>query len=168
MTTAVLRVKKQLRIAAACVDGGPEYPRLHKNSQGNVPIDHSHIDRARRTVHTLRGACRCSNIQTVNALAVNHRGSETLISTAFDAGLGQCLIGQCVHCPVAHCMKGALQKKFGPPSTTPINLLLCRKPQVRVMLGKSSACRWVAVSGRCAALRRLGFDAVLDTNLQPT
>lgn len=56
-----------------------------------LPIDRSSVAIVRDPNKCiLCGRCIevCSRVQTVNALAINHRGFDTVITTAFDAGLG--------------------------------------------------------------------------------
>ncbi|MFA5615390.1 MAG: NADH-dependent [FeFe] hydrogenase, group A6 [Syntrophorhabdaceae bacterium] len=147
----------------------------YKNeSREMLPIDHSSISIVRDPNKCiLCGRCLqvCSNIQTVNALAVNHRGSETLISTAFDAGLGNSVCincGQCVvHCPVGALYERSATEEVWAALHDPDKFVVVQEaPAVRVMLGEEFGMPVGSlVSGKMhAALRRLGFDAVLDTN----
>lgn len=147
----------------------------YKNeSRKKHPIDHSSVSIVRDPNKCiLCGRCLqvCSQVQTVNALAVNHRGSETLISTAFDAGLGNSVCincGQCVvHCPVGALYERSATEEVWEALHDPDKFVVVQEaPAVRVMLGEEFGMPvGTLVSGKMhAALRRLGFDAVLDTN----
>jgi NADH-quinone oxidoreductase subunit G len=113
----------------------------------------------------------CSGVQTVNALAVNHRGFNTWISTAFDAGLGNSVCincGQCVvHCPVGALYENSSTEKVWEAIHDPDKFVVVQEaPAVRAMLGEEFGMPpgSLVTSKMYAALRRLGFDAVLDTN----
>lgn len=147
----------------------------YKNeSRKKHPIDHSSVAIVRDPNKCiLCGRCLtvCSQVQTVNALAVNHRGSETLISTAFDAGLGNSVCincGQCVvHCPVGALYERSATEEVWEALHDPDKFVVVQEaPAVRVMLGEEFGMPvGTLVSGKMhAALRRMGFDAVLDTN----
>ncbi len=147
----------------------------YKNeSRKKLPIDNSSVAIVRDPNKCiLCGRCLqvCSNVQTVNALAVNHRGSDTVISTAFDAGLGNSVCincGQCVvHCPVGALYERSATEEVWAALHDPDKFVVVQEaPAVRVMLGEEFDMPVGSlVSGKMhAALRRLGFDAVLDTN----
>ncbi len=139
-----------------------------------LPIDHSSVAIVRDPNKCiLCGRCLevCNNVQTVHALAVNHRGSDTLISTAFDAGLGNSVCincGQCVvHCPVGALYERSATEEVWEALHDPDKFVVVQEaPAVRVMLGEEFGMPVGSlVSGKMhAALRRIGFDAVLDTN----
>ncbi|MEN6616544.1 MAG: [Fe-Fe] hydrogenase large subunit C-terminal domain-containing protein, partial [Syntrophorhabdus sp.] len=139
-----------------------------------LPIDHSSVSIVRDPNKCiLCGRCLqvCADVQTVHALAVNHRGSETLITTAFDAGLGNSVCINCGQC-VVHCPVGALYERSSTEEVwealhDPDKFVVVQEaPAVRVMLGEEFGMPVGSlVSGKMhAGLRRLGFDAVLDTN----
>ncbi|MHB8110539.1 MAG: NADH-dependent [FeFe] hydrogenase, group A6 [Syntrophorhabdaceae bacterium] len=139
-----------------------------------LPIDHSSVSIVRDPNKCiLCGRCMqvCTDIQTVNALAVNNRGSETLITTAFDGGLGNSVCincGQCVvHCPVGALYERSATEEVWAAIHDPDKFVVVQEaPAVRVMLGEEFGMPVGSlVSGKMhAGLRRLGFDAVLDTN----
>jgi len=147
-----------------------EYAKLEEK----MPIDRTSVSIVRDPNKCiLCGRCTqvCSNIQTVNALAVNHRGADTFLSTAFDAGLGNSVCincGQCVvHCPVGALYENSQVEKVWEALHDPDKFVVVQEaPAVRVMLGEEfGMAPGSLVSGKMhAALRRLNFDAVLDTN----
>ncbi len=147
-----------------------DYPMLEEK----IPIDRSSVSIVRDPNKCiLCGRCTqvCSNIQTVNALAVNNRGVDTVITTAFDAGLGNSVCincGQCVvHCPVGALYENSQVEAVWEAIHDPDKFVVVQEaPAVRVMLGEEFGMPpGTLVSGKMhAALRRLNFDAVLDTN----
>ncbi|HPU29257.1 MAG TPA: NADH-dependent [FeFe] hydrogenase, group A6 [Syntrophorhabdaceae bacterium] len=113
----------------------------------------------------------CSDIQTVNALALSQRGSETIITDAFDVGLGNSVCvncGQCtVFCPVgALYEKSDIDKVWDAINDKDKHVVVQEAPAVRAMLGEEFGMEpgSLVVGKMYAALRRLGFDAVFDTN----
>ncbi|HOW54621.1 MAG TPA: NADH-dependent [FeFe] hydrogenase, group A6 [Syntrophorhabdaceae bacterium] len=147
-----------------------DYPKFEEK----LPIDHTSVSIVRDPNKCiLCGRCIqvCSKVQTVNALAVNHRGCDTLITTAFDAGLGNSVCincGQCVvHCPVGALYERSAAEEVWEAIHDPDKFVVVQEaPAVRVMLGEEFGMPTGSlVSGKMhAALRRLGFDAVLETN----
>ncbi len=113
----------------------------------------------------------CSNIQTVDALAIENRGYDTLITTAFGAGLGNSVCvncGQCtVYCPVGALYENSQVEAVWEALHDPEKFVVVQEaPAVRATLGEEFGMTpGTLVSGKMhAALRRLNFDAVLDTN----
>jgi NADH-quinone oxidoreductase subunit G len=113
----------------------------------------------------------CTEIQTVNVLALDNRGCYTTITDAFDAGLGNsaCVnCGQCtVYCPVgALYEKSYVDKVWEAINDTGKHVVVQEAPAVRAMLGEEFGMEpGTLVSGKMhAALRRMKFDAVFDTN----
>lgn len=147
-----------------------EYHKLEER----LPIDRSSVSIVRDPNKcVLCGRCVkvCSDVQTVNALAVNNRGFDTVISTAFDAGLGNSVCincGQCVvHCPVGALYENSQVDKVWEALNDPDKFVIVQEaPAVRAMLGEEFGMpAGSLVTGKMhAALRRLNFNAVLDTN----
>jgi len=113
----------------------------------------------------------CTEIQTVNALALDNRGFETAITDAFNAGLGNSVCVNCGQCTV-YCPVGALYEKSYVDKVWEVindpgkHVVVQEAPAVRAMLGEEFGMEPGAlVSGKMhAALRRMKFDAVFDTN----
>jgi NADH-quinone oxidoreductase subunit G len=145
-----------------------------RKSEEKLPVDTSSVSIVRDPNKCiLCGRCIqvCDNIQSVHALAVNHRGCDTVITTAFDAGLGNSVCincGQCVvHCPVGALYENSHIEKVWDAIHDPDRFVVVQEaPAVRVMLGEEFGMKpGTLVTGKMyAALRRIGFDAVLDTN----
>lgn len=113
----------------------------------------------------------CNQIQSVGALSAINRGFPAVVSPAFESDLGEtsCVnCGQCVQvCPV-----GALtlvdnvsdvMKALADPTKT---VVVQTAPAVRVALGEEFGMEpGTSVTGKmAAALRRIGFDYVFDTD----
>jgi NADH-quinone oxidoreductase subunit G len=147
-----------------------QYPKFAEK----LPIDLTSVSIVRDPNKCiLCGRCIqvCSGVQTVNALAVNNRGYDTWITTAFDAGLGNSVCincGQCVvHCPVGALYENSSVEQVWEAIHDPEKFVVVQEaPAVRAMLGEEfDMPAGSLVTGKMyAALRRLGFDAVLDTN----
>lgn len=113
----------------------------------------------------------CAEVQTVFALTLDGRGFDTTITTSFDRGMAcsPCVnCGQCtVYCPV-----GALREHTHIDQVWDVLLdpekyvIVQEAPAVRATLGEEFGMNpeEVTVGKMYAALRRLGFDRVFDTN----
>jgi NADH-quinone oxidoreductase subunit G len=113
----------------------------------------------------------CSEIQTVNALTLNQRGFDTTIATAFNEGMGNsaCVnCGQCtVYCPVGALYEASHIEGVWKALTDPDKHVVVQEaPAIRAQLGEEFGMpAGTLVSGKLhAALRRMKFDAVFDTN----
>ena len=113
----------------------------------------------------------CQNVQNVWALSYLHRGFVTKITGANDTKLGDSPCIKCGQC-AAHCPTGAIVDY---DNTSKVEALLNNKdyvtvvqiaPAVRVALGEEFGFEFGAnLTGKIyAALRRLGFAKVFDTN----
>ena len=113
----------------------------------------------------------CSTIQTVNALTESGRGSKVFITTAFDEGMGNSVCvncGQCtVFCPVgALTEKSEIDKVWDALLDSSKHVVVQEAPAVRVALAEEFGMeKGLATPGKMyAALRRLGFNKIFDTN----
>ncbi len=114
----------------------------------------------------------CQNIQNVWALSFLNRGVDTYISPAGGVKLADSPCIKCGQC-VAHCPTGALSEYDQTKEVW--NALLDKKkhtvvqiaPSIRVAIGEAFgyAPGELLVGKLYAALRRLGFDKVFDTNI---
>ncbi|OPY71085.1 MAG: NADP-reducing hydrogenase subunit HndC [Syntrophorhabdaceae bacterium PtaU1.Bin034] len=113
----------------------------------------------------------CSEIQTVNALTLDKRGFESSISTVMNEGLGNSACVNCGQCTV-FCPVGALYEKshvdevWKALSDPDKHVVVQEAPAIRAQLGEEFGMEpGTIVSGKLhAALRRMKFDAVFDTN----
>ncbi len=113
----------------------------------------------------------CKNIQTVGAIDVAYRGMNSKVTPAFNKPLSEsnCVnCGQCVAvCPVgALTIKYDMDKVWDALQNPDIHVVVQTAPAVRAALGEEFGLPiGEAVTGKMvAALKRLGFDRVLDTN----
>jgi NADP-reducing hydrogenase subunit HndD len=127
--------------------------------------DDSRCIRCQRCVRT------CTELQSVGALSVAHKGAEMKISTFFDRDIREVVCTNCGQC-VIHCPTGALVEKtyiervwdaIADPNK---HVVVQTAPAVRIGLGEELELEaGNRVTGKMvSALKRLGFDSVLDTD----
>ena len=113
----------------------------------------------------------CANVQKIGVIGTVGRGFNTVIEPAFDLKLGEVGCINCGQCIMA-CPVGALHEKdntqdvwnaLGDPTK---HVVVQPAPAVRVALGEEfDMPMGTRVTGKlAAALRRLGFDKVFDTD----
>ncbi len=113
----------------------------------------------------------CDKIQGVGVIGANERGFKTNLSSAFEMGLGETSCVSCGQC-IAVCPTGAISEKdntnevFAAIADPEKVVLVQTAPAVRAGLGEAFGYPiGTNVEGKMvAALRRLGFDKVFDTN----
>ena len=127
--------------------------------------DNSKCIRCQRCVRT------CAEIQGVNALTVAYKGDEMKIATFFEKTMNDVVCTTCGQC-INHCPTGALVEKnyieevWEAISDPNRHVVIQTAPAVRVGLGEElGLSTGTRVTGKMvAALKRLGFDSVLDTD----
>lgn len=113
----------------------------------------------------------CDKVQGIGVIGANQRGFNTSIGSPFEMGLGDTSCVSCGQC-IAVCPTGALQEKtqvddvlaaIADPSK---HVIVQTAPAVRAGLGEEFGYPiGTNVEGKmAAALRRIGFDKVFDTN----
>jgi len=118
-----------------------------------------------------RCTATCDKVQGVGVIGANERGYNTHISSAFEMGLGETSCVSCGQC-IAVCPTGALQEKdntkqvFDAIADPDKYVVVQTAPSVRAALGEEFGFPiGTNVEGKmAAALRRLGFDKVFDTD----
>ncbi len=134
-------------------------------SSFSLQYDPSKCVRCQRCVRT------CAEIQGVNAISPAYKGKDMMITTFMEKNFAEVVCTNCGQC-VVHCPTGALtEKKYFDEIWKAIEdpdkfVIVNTAPSVRVALGEPFGLEpGTIVTGQmAAALRRLGFDAVLDTN----
>lgn len=121
----------------------------------------------------LCGRCvgACGTVQTVGAINFARRGFDTVISTAFGCSLAESTCVNCGQCIMA-CPVGALSEHesinevWNDLAEPGKYVVVQTAPAVRVALGEEFGMpAGTRVTGKmAAALRKLGFDKVFDSN----
>ncbi len=140
----------------------------------NLPLDNfspSIVRDPNKCVLCRRCVSMCKNVQQVAVIDTNERGFNTIVSSAFNKTLNEVpctMCGQCINvCPV-----GALREKddtdkvWDALADKDLHVIVQTAPAVRVALGEEFGMPIGSrvTSNMIAALRRLGFDKVFDTD----
>jgi iron-only hydrogenase group A len=139
-----------------------------------VPLDSSTPALVRdmnKCVLCRRCVAVCQDVQGVGSLAPRARGFDTVIGTGSGDELAEAVCVQCGQCS-AVCPVGAIFEK---DAIEPVwaalddptkHVVVQTAPAIRAALGECFGCKpGTVVTGKMvAALRRLGFDRVFDTN----
>ncbi len=155
-------------------DYGVEDASVYDGIKNEYEIDNSaaHMYRDNnKCILCRRCVAVCSKTQGIGVIGANERGFKTYIGSAFDMGLGETSCVSCGQC-IAVCPVGAISEKdytkpvleaIADPSKT---VLVQTAPAVRAGLGECFGLPiGTNVEGKMvAALRRLGFDKVFDTD----
>lgn len=155
-------------------DYGVEDASVYDGAKNEYEIDDSaaHMYRDNnKCILCRRCVAVCSKTQGIGVIGANERGFKTFIGSAFDMGLGETSCVSCGQC-IAVCPVGAISEKdytkpvleaIADPTKT---VLVQTAPAVRAGLGECFGLPiGTNVEGKMvAALRRLGFDKVFDTD----
>ncbi len=127
--------------------------------------DDSKCIRCQRCVRT------CAELQGVNALTMAYKGEHAKITTFFEKAMNDVVCTNCGQC-INHCPTGALVEKnyieevWQAIADKSKHVVIQTAPAVRVGLGEEMGLEpGMRVTGKMvASLKRLGFDAVMDTD----
>lgn len=140
----------------------------------NYTIDHyspSIIKDDSKCIRCQRCVRTCEEIQGVNALTVAYKGDRMKISTFFEKPMNDVICTNCGQC-INHCPTGALVERnyieevWDAIADKSSHVIVQTAPAVRVGLGEELGFpHGTRVTGKMvSALKRLGFDAVMDTD----
>ncbi len=157
-----------------CKDLGVADEGYFDGEKTPTEIDYSAVHMIRdnsKCILCRRCTAVCEKVQAVGVIGANHRGFATSIGSAFEMGLGDTSCVSCGQC-IAVCPTGALtEKDYTNEVLTAIadptkHVVVQTAPAVRAALGEEFGYPiGTDVEGKmAAALRRLGFDKVFDTN----
>jgi NADH-quinone oxidoreductase subunit G len=113
----------------------------------------------------------CNDVQTVYALTFADRGFESHVDTAFAGGMANSPCVNCGQCTV-YCPTGALRERSDIDGVWAAildpdkHVIVQEAPAIRVSLAEEFGMELgtLTVKKMYAALRKIGFDAVMDTN----
>ncbi len=155
-------------------DLGVDDECLYDGEKNEYEIDYSaaHMYRDNnKCILCRRCSAVCEKVQGIGVIGANERGFKTVIQSAFDMGLGETSCVSCGQC-IAVCPVGAISEKdntkevFEAIADPEKHVVVQAAPAVRAALGEAFGMPiGTDVEGKmAAALRRLGFDKVFDTN----
>ncbi len=149
-------------------------PDALPNIMPKTPIDDSSLSIIRDVTKCIAcGRCVtvCNEVQTVYALTFSDRGIHSHIDTAFSNGMANSPCVNCGQCTV-YCPTGALRERndldvvweaiLDPTK----HVVVQEAPAIRVSLAEEFGMELGTVTAKkmYAALRKIGFDAIMDTN----
>ena len=161
-------------LQALCNDLGIEVEDAYDGEKTRYALDTSATHMVRdnnKCILCRRCVAVCEKVQGVGVIGANERGFKTEISSAFGLGLGDTACVSCGQC-IAVCPTGALYEKDSIDTVLEAiadpekHVVVQTAPAVRAALGEEFGYPMgTPVEGKMvAALRRIGFDKVFDTN----
>ena len=143
-----------------------------ENEKYDIDFSSAHMYRDNnKCILCRRCSAVCEKVQGIGVIGANERGFKTHISSAFEQGLGDTSCVSCGQC-IAVCPTGALSEKdntdevFQALADSSKYVIVQTAPAVRAALGEAFGYPiGTNVEGKmAAALRRLGFKQVFDTD----
>jgi len=134
-------------------------------SSPSIQKDESKCVKCQRCVRT------CAELQHVSALTMAHKGAHTTVETFLDLPMDDVVCTNCGQC-INRCPTGAMGERnyidevWEALSDPTKHVVVQTAPAVRVALGELLGFSYgTSVTGKMVtALRRMGFNAVFDTN----
>lgn len=156
---------RELGVDDETVFDGAKTPTEVDESAAHMIRDNSKCIACRRCI------AACEKTQGIGVIGANYRGFKTQVGSPYDMGLADTACVSCGQC-IAVCPTGALSEKDDTDKVwAAINdpdkvVVVQTAPAVRASLGEAFGYPMgTDVEGKlAAALRRLGFNAVFDTN----
>ncbi len=157
-----------------CHDYKVDDETLYDGARNTYALDESAAHMVRdnnKCILCRRCTAVCEKVQGIGVIGANERGFSTYIGSAFAMGLGETSCVSCGQC-IAVCPTGAIYEKdytsqiFDALADPEKYVIVQTAPAVRAALGEAFGLPiGTDVEGKlAAALRRLGFDKVFDTN----
>ena len=145
----------------------PEFPQEWMIDRSSPSI----VRDSRKCIHCHRCITVCESVQTVSVLTPSFRGSKVRVVPSFDLPLVETNCVACGQCVMA-CPVGALYEKDEVDEVWKVlqdpakHVIVQEAPAIRAALGEEFGLPpGTLVTGKMiAALRKLGFDKVFDTN----
>lgn len=165
---------KNCELQSLCKELGIDDENYYSGERTECTIDDSATHMYRDNTKCIlcrRCIAACTNVQKIGVIGANERGFKTTIGSPFDMGLGDTSCVSCGQC-IAVCPTGALSEKDNTEEVLsaiedPDKFVFVQTaPAVRAALGEAFGYPiGTDVEGKmAAALRRIGFDKVFDTN----
>ncbi len=161
-------------LQALCNEYGVDDENRYKGDLTQTKTDHSSLAIVRNNAKCVlcrRCVAVCEKVQNVGVIGPVARGFKTQVLPAWDMGLAETGCINCGQC-IAVCPTGALTEKddtqevFAALNDKDKYVVVQTAPAVRAALGEEFGIPMgTSVTGKmAAALRRLGFDKVYDTD----
>ena len=161
-------------LQALCNEMGIEDETVYEGEKPSYEVDDSAVHMWRdnnKCILCRRCTAVCAKWQGVGVIGANERGFKTNIGSAFEMGLGDTSCVSCGQC-IAVCPVGALSEKdyvedvFKAIADENKTVIVQTAPAVRAAIGEEFGFEiGTNTEGKmAAALRRLGFDKVFDTD----
>ncbi len=148
--------------------------RLYEGERKTFPLETSSLSVIRdseKCILCYRCVRMCSEVQGVHNLTQMHRGVKTVVTPAFEAPLADSVCincGQCINvCPTAAFQEKRFTDEVWAALADPAKHVVAQiAPSIRAAIGEDFGlpAGTPATFQTVTALRRLGFDAVFDTN----
>lgn len=159
------QLARDLKVDDEAYYDGEKTPSVIDDSAAHMIRDNS------KCVLCRRCSAVCEKVQGIGVIGANQRGFATNIGSAFEMGLGETSCVSCGQC-IAVCPTGALTEKDNTDeileaiSNPEKHVIVQTAPSVRAGLGEEFGLPiGTNVEGKmAAALRRIGFDKVFDTD----
>lgn len=157
-----------------CKELGVDNTEKYYGAKNEHEIDDSAVHMIRdnsKCILCRRCAAACANVQGIGVIGANNRGFATEIGCAFEKDLSETACVNCGQC-IAVCPTGALYEKSAIDDVIAAiadpekHVVVQAAPAVRAALGEEFGLPMgTPVQGKlAAALRRIGFEKVFDTN----
>ena len=164
----------QCELQQLCQELGVTDEHYFEGEMGHYELDESAVHMIRddnKCILCRRCTAVCEKAQSIGVIGPNNRGFDTFIGSPFDMGLGETSCVSCGQC-ISACPTGALYEKdnideiLAAIADETKHVVVQPAPSVRAALGEEFGYPMgTDVEGKmAAALRRIGFDRVFDTN----